>query len=151
MLDDQLLHREVVRVPCGEPPADTDCSRRDQTIRLAHRDTLSGEFGPPRARTPALINAERCPPQRVDQVTRESVLVRSNTAGNLVDVDRADVRHLSAATKVEDALTRRTPTESIDENSRVEQERHQPTRRLSAKRSWCTQAAGSWSHSCPLS
>jgi hypothetical protein len=38
MLDDELVHREVLRIPGDEPCADADRGRRDQAVGLVEGD-----------------------------------------------------------------------------------------------------------------
>jgi hypothetical protein len=121
VLDRELLHREVLRVSRDESRAYAERCGSDEAIGLAERYAAGRKLAPPAPGALSLLATQWCEPETVEQALHGLVLARMDAANDLLDVDRADVRHVVALTvQMPDAVGGTTPAERVDEDSRIE-------------------------------
>lgn len=120
MLDAELSHRKVLRIPGRESSAQGERCSGDETIGLGERTAAACELASPLARLPSLCGTERRDPQTLEERFGRSVLAWSEAANRLLDVHSADVWSVVGLTKSEEPCRGfGPPTQQIDERRGV--------------------------------
>jgi len=128
MLDLELGHRKVLRIPGGETSADGGRGCRDQAVTLGESDAFSLKVLSPLSGQPSLGLSERHHTNAGDQSFGSRPFGRPQAARNLLDVDRTDVGSVSSSFEpVVALLSAREAAQQIDEYRGVEEDvRHLP-------------------------
>jgi hypothetical protein len=125
VLDGQLAEGKVARVARGQARAGRESRGRDEAVALAQGDSPSRILAAPPPRADSLRAAERRHPEAPHQTIGRVLLIRPQSAHQFLDVDRASKRYLVLALEFDQPRANGgCPTERVDENSRVEQDRH---------------------------
>jgi hypothetical protein len=135
MFDGQRRHGEMARVAGDEGCSRPHGGRRDQTIGLAQSRSLPGEGASPFSRELPFPAPEWSDPQPVEEAPKRGSLTWSNTPDQLFYVYGTHIWRFTGAPQRQYAPARRPPSEHIDEDGGVGENRHpQPTRRSSPRR-----------------
>jgi hypothetical protein len=133
MLDRKVCHWEIGGIPGHEARPCTDRRRRDQAVRLTQGDAFCGELATPASRELALIPTNGRHLQGGEHPSDRAFFPSARASPTLFNVDRANERRLSSRSQRPKAFRRATAAQSIDQDSRIQQEpwHPQPTRRMS--------------------
>ncbi len=110
MVDDDVLHRVVLRVPGREPGSQRGGGRRDEAVGLRERPTSRSEVPAPSARTPGLPLSERDLAQSREQSASSAFFSGPKAADGLLDADGADVRLVAGRSQDAESLHCARPT-----------------------------------------
>ncbi len=94
VLDHELGHREILRIPGRERGANTNGSRGDKAVCLAQCGPLGSEVTSPASGELAFLSTERCDAKAPQQPADRRLLPTAGAAPQLLDVDGADVRRV---------------------------------------------------------
>lgn len=153
MPDVEFIHGKVVDVRGRKIGADPDRRSRNQTVGLMERESAPRERASPAARTHAFRHPQGCETQPIEQPPGVDFLTRTQSAPDLLDGDDANPRLRPRAPETCHPSRGGTATKRIDQYRRVQQQagHGQPDRWRSPRRCCRIHAAGSSSHSCPVS
>jgi hypothetical protein len=122
VLDLELAHREVPRMPGSQPRANPYGRGSYEAIGLTERDALAREVSTPSSGELALGTTERRDPQASEKGRHRSFLLGSGAAQNLLDVHCTYVGQALALAKLSQTLGGRQPSQRVDQNGRVKQQ-----------------------------
>jgi hypothetical protein len=126
MLDGELAHREVLRIPGREPAARRAYRGRDETVGLCESPPALGEVAPPFACLPPLDGAQWHDPKAGEEGASLRLLATSEASNRLLDVDGTGARCISGAPELGQSPPRiGATTEEVDQDRRVEENRSQ--------------------------
>jgi hypothetical protein len=120
VLDLELVHREVLRVAGRQARTGADGGSRYQAVRLSESDCVAREVAAPSPSELTLGATERRNAQASEEASHGRFLIASGAAQDLLDVDRADTRHLPTLAQPSDPIGRRQSPQRVDQNRRIE-------------------------------
>lgn len=135
MLDVELAHRKVLRVPGCKRNANRGCRCGNQAICLCERDSAVGVVASPLASELTFPATDLEDLEPVKQSVRCRAFIGPEPAMDFLDIDRGGAWNTGMLPQRPQALDGAGPTaEHVDQDRRIEENRHaQPTRCASVR------------------
>ena len=103
--------------------ADAHGGSRDQAVGLTQRDSPARVVSTPASRPLALCSTEGSNLKSAQEARNRRLLLAVSSTEHLLDVDRADPWHLRPISQTAEALGGGEPSQRVDQDRRVEQQR----------------------------